>query len=210
MCFSAEVSIATLIIGLIGSTAVYTLGTIFDRIVAIFIAYVSLMQGIEWILWNNQSCDAFHKQISVLGMLLNAGQPIVLGLVALLMSPRANYYKLYIILIMLLYSIFVSFFFAQYKDNLQCTTPRPNDPHLVWNWTILPYYYVSWFMYIITVIFISLLGMPTLNRGILFAGATTASMITSILVYPRQNMGAMWCFFAVFTPIIYYAYRTII
>jgi len=207
MCFSEEVSFATLIIGLLGSSLVYTLGSASDHIIAFFIGYVSLMQGVEWILWKHQTCDSFHKKISVLGMLLNTAQPLILGVLVLLISPRSSYYKSSLISVMILYSLYSIFFVSQYKDTLQCTNPRSDDPHLVWNWTIMPYYYVSWFIYIFTVIIISLLGMPTLKAGILFAVTVTASMITSIFLYPRQDMGAMWCFFSVFAPPLYYIYR---
>jgi len=209
MCYSSEVSLLTLIVGLIGSGAVYTLGSAFDKIIGGFLAYVSLMQGIEWILWNNQACDSFHKKVSVLGMLLNFGQPIVLGLLILLFSDRMQYKKV-IISIMIVYTIYGLMYCSNYIKNLQCTNPRPNDPHLVWNWTILPSYYIAWTVYICTVIIISILGMPTINQGLFFAGSTLVAMIISIIVYPRQDMGAMWCFFTAYSPFLYYFFRTIL
>jgi hypothetical protein len=206
MCYSAEVSLVTLLVGLIGSAFVYTLGSEFDRIAALFIGYVSLMQGIELVLWNHQKCDTFHKKISVLGMLLNLGQPIVLGLLTLLISSRKEY-RIEIIGIMILYSAYCFYLFNSYNDNLQCTQPRANDPHLVWNWTILDSWRTDWAIYIIVACLISILGMPTFNQGLLFAGALFFSMITSIIVYPRQDMGAMWCFFSALSPPIYYFLR---
>ena len=180
MCFSKEVSLITLLVGVVGSAFVYTLGSDFDRIAALFLGYVSLMQGIELILWNHQKCDTFHKSISALGMLLNLGQPIVLGLLTLILNN---------------------------KENLRCTQPRANDPHLVWNWTILKSWRTDWAIYIIVACLISILGMPTFTQGMLFAGALFFSMIISIIVYPRQDMGAMWCFFSALSPPIYYFLR---
>jgi hypothetical protein len=43
MCYSEEVSLATFLIGIFGSIAVYTLGTTFDRIVALYLGYVAFM-----------------------------------------------------------------------------------------------------------------------------------------------------------------------
>jgi hypothetical protein len=209
MCYSSEVSLLTLIVGLLGSTAVYTLGSTFDKIIGLYLGYVSLMQGIEWILWNNQKCDSFHKKVSILGMLLNFSQPIILGLLILLFSDRIQH-KTTIISIMVAYIIYMLIYSSNYTKNLQCTNPRPNDPHLVWNWTILPFYYIGWFVYIFTVVVISVLGMPTLNQGIFFAGLAFTSMLVSILVYPRQDMGAMWCFFTAYSPFLYYFFRTIL
>ena len=92
MCYSAEASLATLVFGLAGSAGIYRLGSTYDHIIALYIGYVSLMQGIEWVLWKNQACDAFHKNVSVLGMLLNASQPLVLGAIILTLSPRTARY----------------------------------------------------------------------------------------------------------------------
>jgi len=206
MCYSAEASLVSLIAGLIGSALVYTLGSAFDRIFALFLGYVSLMQGIELILWNHQKCDVFHKKISVLGMLLNSSQPIVLGILVLALSNRKEY-RLEIIGILFLYSIYFIHFFNSYKEHLHCTQPRANDPHLVWNWTILDSWRADWAIYIIVACLISILGMPTFNQGILFAAGLFFSMITSIIVYPRQDMGAMWCFFAALSPPIFYFFR---
>lgn len=206
MCYSAEVSLVTLVVGLVGSIFVYTLGSVVDRIIALFLGYVSLMQGIELILWNHQKCDSFHKNISFLGMLLNMSQPIVLGFLILALSNRKEY-KIHIIGILILYSIFGLHIVNSYKKNLQCTQPRENDPHLVWNWTILESWRIDWAIYIITTCLILILGMPTLNQGILSAVCMFFSMIISIIVYPRQDMGAMWCFFASLVPPSYYFLR---
>jgi hypothetical protein len=209
MCFSAQASLATLIIGLAGSALVFTLNRSFDHIIALYIAYVSLMQGVEYALWSHQTCDELHKWISKIGMILNASQPLVLGLIVLLMSPRALKNSHAILLILAIYSVFAVFYFKEYTKDLQCTTPRPDDPHLVWNWGTLSSYHIWWTIYLVSVVLISILGMPTLNNGTDFALIAALGMGLSILVYPRQDMGAMWCFFTALTLPIYYVYRTV-
>lgn len=208
MCFSKEVSLFTLLIGTIGSFLDYSLGTITDKILGLLFGYVSLMQGIEFMLWSHQTCDAFHKNISFLGMLLNASQPFVFGLIILLVNTKLKY-KFSIIAIMLMYSIFAIHYSRKYSDGLRCTTPRPNDPHLVWNWTILESYYTAWAVYIITMVLLSILGMPTIFVGVVVAFVLLFGMSLSIIIYPRQDMGAMWCFFTVFLPLIYYVLRKV-
>ena len=197
-------SLLTLFIGLGGSAAVYTLGKTFDKIIACFLAYVALMQGIEWLLWRHQTCDNYHRQVSFMGMLLNTMQPFVLGCLSLIFSPRAAKNKEIILSLMFLNVFCNALFFKAYKKDLQCTTPRPNDPHLVWNWTILPYYWIFWIVYIVIFSLIMIFGMPTLYRGIVFSCFGVLTMSISIIVYPRQDMGAMWCFFTTFIPILYY------
>jgi len=207
MCFSAEVSLATLLIGLFGSSLVYSLGKPTDRIVALFLGYVSLMQGIEFILWKHQTCDNIHKGVSFLGATLNTLQPIVLGFLLLTISPRQTYAS-EIKTIMLLYLAFGMIYGLQYIfGDFMCTTPRKDDPHLVWNWTVMPYYEACWFSYILTSVSLCILGMPSLTSGLFFGGFYLITMIVSILNYKRQDMGAMWCFFTVFYPLVYYGYR---
>jgi hypothetical protein len=206
MCFSAEVSLATFLIGTIGSYFVYSLGTVVDKIVALFLAYVASMQAIEWILWNHQTCDSFHKNVSLAGMILNASQPIVLGLILLVLSAKPNN-RIPLILIMIATWIFAISYTQQYQGDLRCTTPRPNDPHLVWNWTTMKSYKWSWILYITSVVAILLIGMPTVRSGFFAAFFINIGMTTSMLVYPRQDMGAMWCFFAALTPPFYYIAR---
>jgi hypothetical protein len=207
MCFSAQASLATLIIGLLGSAIVYTLKRPFDHIIALYLAYVSLMQGVEYALWSHQTCDETHKWISRLGMVLNGTQPLVLGLIVMCMSQRASKNMVIILSIMVAYSVCAVLYFKEYTSGLQCTTPRADDPHLVWNWNILSSYHIWWTIYLATVVLISVFGMPTLKNGTDFALIGAIGMGLSILIYPRQDMGDMWCFFTALTPPIYYIYH---
>jgi hypothetical protein len=208
MCFSAEASLATLVVGLTGSALVYSLGTPTDKILALFLGYISLMQGIEWILWNHQTCDTLHKGVSVLGAALNGIQPIVLGLLLLAISPRQTY-AFEIKVIMIAYLALSLVYGIQYiLGDFMCTTPRKDDPHLIWNWTVMPYYELCWLLYIVTAVLLSILGMPTLKSGIVLGGTYLVTMFVSMYAYKRQHMGAMWCFFTAFIPLVYYGYRT--
>ena len=80
MCFSAEVSLGSFIIGIVFSIILFFQTKFQDyRIVSIFLGFVSLMQLIEYFLWKHQKCDNINKNLSYLGMILNHSQPIVLG-----------------------------------------------------------------------------------------------------------------------------------
>ena len=207
MCFSPEASLAALIAGLGGSYLVYGLGKPTDKILALFLGFVSLMQGIEFILWNHQTCDDFHKNVSVLGFLLNYVQPIVLGIVVLALSPRQTYRSL-IIGIMFTYGL-VGILMQLFNERISfCTTPRPDDPHLVWNWLNGDYYEMHWLSYTAISISILILGMPTLNTGIFMALVYSLTMAISKIIYKRESVGSMWCFFTAFSPFIYYISKT--
>ena len=206
MCFSPEASLAALIAGLVGSYFVYGLGTPTDKIIGLFLGFVSLMQGIEFTLWNHQTCDDFHKDVSFLGFVINLLQPVVLGGIILALSPRQSYRSL-IIGIMIAY-VLCGILIQIFNEKISfCTTPRPDDPHLVWNWLNGDYYHIHWIGYMIVSIAISILGMPTLNTGIRMAIVYSLTLAISKLIYKRESVGSMWCFFTAFLPFLYFIQR---
>jgi hypothetical protein len=183
---------------------VYNLGTVIDRIIGGYLGYVSIMQLIELLLWSHQTCDSYHKNLSIAGMFLNTTQPIVLGLLVLLFSPKKSPW---IYALIVTYSIGVAYYATEYTSDLQCTTPKEKDPHLVWNWSILPSSNSWLILYILTSMGIAILGIPNLLQGIKVALFMAVTMLVSTIVYPRQDMAAMWCFFTAFVPMGYYLSR---
>ena len=206
MCYSETMSLVAFLLGIAGSTLVYTLGAPADRIIALTMGYISFIQIIEWLLWRHPVCDTYHKQISIAGMWINGLQPVILGVLTLLLSPRTTY-KPIVLGIVLFYLVFALKYCDQYSPGLQCTTQRPKDPHLVWNWLIMPSYQIMWILFITSVSLIGIFGMPTLSSGIFIAASFIVSMITSMIVYPRQDVGSMWCFFAFLISPTYYMLR---
>ena len=90
MCFSSEASIRSLTAGLLGSFLCVSLGTATDKIMGYFLGFVSLMQGIEYLLWKHQTCNHYNRAISILGMVLNHLRPVILGIVVLLLNPKTQ------------------------------------------------------------------------------------------------------------------------
>ena len=169
--------------------------------------FVSFMQGIEWLLWRHQTCDTYHKTVSLLGFFLNGLQPFVLGALVIIFTQK-NVFP--ILCTLFIYSLITALYAIQYTSDLHCTIQHKGDPHLLWNWTIMPYYVITWITYITSVMIICMLGMPTMGTAIFSATGMLLTMIASIILYPRQHMGAMWCYFSTFLPIIYYTYRSFI
>ena len=209
MCFSAEVSLAALILGLGGGALVWSLDTPFDHIVGAFTAFVALMQGIEFLLWRHQRCDTTHKAISVAGMWLNHLQPLVLGGLILLLSTRQDY-AWAVESIMALYTAIIVPYSLQYTDKggSHCTVARPNDPHLLWRWNIQDYHRPLYWFFLACFVAIGTLGMPTVGQGIVFSVVGVGLyLLSKFLFYQRETVGSLWCFFVAFVPIVYYIFR---
>jgi hypothetical protein len=202
MCFSFEASISAFVLGILGSVLIFRLGTVDDKIFGLFFGYVSLMQGIEGVLWKHQKCDDFHKNVTSLGMILNMSQPLFLLFASRLFYPsNKNITLLYAIA--LLYMSYEIYHFIQFQQTSHCTTPQKDDPHLIWSWLNMKDTYITWTVYLSTLFLMFTFGMKSINSGLFagFGGLITA--LLSSMFYPGRSVGSIWCFFTAFIPVLY-------
>jgi hypothetical protein len=203
MCFSAEVSMVAFLIGFGSSVALWFMNTSPDyRIIAVFFAYISLMQLLEFFLWNNQKCDEINKNLSYIGLIITHLQPVILGLITILLSKAPNIPA--IIGVLIIYSLCMIPYSLQFKDteDLQCTHRIPGNPHLIWTWNDLPNAAYVYVVYLLAFILIPFLGFKSVKNATIFAITTVSSFQISSLFYKRA-MGTMWCFFGAFVPVGY-------
>jgi hypothetical protein len=207
MCYSKEVSITTFLIGVSFSALLIFRGPTDDKIVGLFLAYISFMQAFEYLLWSNQKCDDVNKNISLTAMFFLHLEPVVLAAIALLLSPIQST-KPVILLLVAIYAFIAIPFTQQYlRAEPECTLRKEPDPHLFWPWTAKP---KSLQMY---VIFAGLLSIiPILSLRDKAYGYTTGflamfTFVVSGIVYKREFVGSMWCFFGSFVPALLYFLR---
>jgi hypothetical protein len=209
MCFSANVSLFTFIIGIIGAILCISLGETMDIVFGLFLGFVSLMQFIEYLLWNHQVRNNYNRLLSIIGMILNHSQPIVLGIILLLVSKYNDYNKyviLTIIIIYLLFAIVYSIFFLKNMNN-QYTIKNKRTKHLDWKWNEEKYGVFFYGIFLLSFVLLFIYGMPTLKQGIYLAFFTVFLYLTTLLFYFSKHLGSMWCFYSAFVPIIYYIIR---
>jgi hypothetical protein len=202
MCFSKEVSATTFLLGMAGSLYIYFgMGSPTDKIIGAFLAYISLMQGIEYLLWDHQLCDEYHKAISYSGMWLSHMQPVVLGVLMLIFGNPE--YRNWIWAIIAGYTAVIVPYSLQYDNvgDMRCSVPRAENPHLVWNWGNMPYCNIVYIIFLAAFVALFMLGMK--KNGAWLAGISVATFLISNALYPRESMGAIWCFFAAFVPMGY-------
>jgi hypothetical protein len=207
MCFSARISLLSFTFGIIGSILVYTLDGPSNKIISLFLAFVSFMQLIEYFLWKHQICDYYNKLLSKIGMWLNHLQPVVLGLLVIIFN-NTNHNMFYVSLIILLYLCGIIPYSLQYKniENLQCTIRNIKTQHLSWKWNDLKYNKIIYTLFFCSaLILIFYIGLPNETLKIYAVIATIITYVSSVLIY-RNNIGALWCFYTAFIPIIYYLY----
>lgn len=209
MCFSKNASAISFIVGVVGSLLCVSLGTVTDKIFGYLLLYVSSMQAIEYLLWSHQKCDTYNRIVSIVGMLLNNFQPLVLGFIIIVINPKIRHISLFY-LSMFIYLCAVIPYSLSFLTNkkIQCTIKNKKTNHLEWNWNNMNYYKLVYLLFIISSCVMSILGFPTLLTGCLFAFFIVFSYTTTALFY-SNSVGALWCYYVVFTPIVYYILRKI-
>ena len=207
MCFSKNASAFSFIVGVVGSLLCVSLGTMTDKIFGYILLYVSSMQAIEYLLWSHQKCDTYNRIVSIIGMLLNNFQPLVLGFIIIALNPKIRHISLFYlsIFIYLCVAIPYSLIFLTNKK-IQCTIKNKKTNHLEWNWNSMTYYKLVYLMFIISSCVMCILGFPTIMGGWLFAFFIVFSYTTTALFY-SSSVGALWCYYIVFVPIVYYILR---
>jgi hypothetical protein len=202
MCYSAEVSLLTFTIGFGFSILLTMQNNKFHNLLGYFLGFVSFMQFIEFLLWNHQICDTYHKSLSVFGMILNHAQPIILALVTGYIY-RTNIIALAVIAI--IYLAVIIPYSTQYTTALQCSTVNPGsgNPHLVWNWNNMSYSTLVYSVFLVAFVAIALFGMPQ-SEGQCFAIVAVLTYAGSSLIYERNVVGSLWCFWVAFIPAIIY------
>ena len=199
MCVSEEVSLATFLIGTIGSIFLWIYGKGEDRVFAVIFAFIVLMQGVEFLLWRHQRCDSWHRSVSLFGAWINILQPVVAGLMLLLLVPNASPW---IWAVLGAYLLLIVPYVLRFQGDLRCTTPRPGNPHLVWGWTNMPGNVFLWITYLAAFIGVMYLGISRRSaHG--FTVVFLASLALTALFYPRESVGSIWCVTAALVPVGY-------
>jgi hypothetical protein len=102
MCYNANVSLGTYIIGMIGSIYLYTLNYIPESILYTFVIQ---MQLIEYFLWKNQECKKTNEITTKLGIIINHLEPIAFYIGILLFSIKTL--PLFVHVMVLIYMIII-------------------------------------------------------------------------------------------------------
>jgi hypothetical protein len=194
MCYNKEVSITTYIAGIIGCINLYFNFNL--KIEAIFFGCVIHMQLIEYIIWDNISCNQTNIIASKFGTIINHIEPIVLWVAILLLSSKVlpmwvNKYMIIFLIITIFYTLDV---FPK-----ECTTvTEESSPHLYWKWNRQHATERYYGLFLLT---LNILMITGLEHGYHLAFITTVAFIISYKIYfKNKTVGAMWCFIAAYTP----------
>lgn len=204
MCFSKNISLFTFLTGIIGGLLCYQIGTPDYKIIGLFFMFVSLMQGIEYLLWNHQICDNYNKLISSLGMILNHLQPIILCLLLFIYSKsKFNENKKLILTLITIYIVFIIPYSLKFKN--QCTMKNDNN-NLNWEWNHMVNGQIVYSLFLLCLV---VFGYFLPNLGKSFSLFALLSYGISYFIYSQQHIvGQIWCMFSAFGPLLYFLFYT--
>jgi hypothetical protein len=198
MCYNKQVSITTYIAGMIGCINLYF--NLNLKVEAIFFGFVIQMQLIEYIIWDNISCNDTNIITSKFGTIINHMEPIVLWVAILLLSSKVL--PMWINIYMIIFVIITIFYTLDVFPNKCTTVTKESSPHLHWEWNYnsssIYYIYMYYGLFLLT---FNILMITGLEYGYHLAFLTTLSFIISFKIYDKnKSVGAMWCFIAAITP----------
>lgn len=205
MCFNDKASLLTFVIGVIGSICLMKYGNpkfkkdnIVSGIFLLFIAGIQLMDFFFWIDLKNKL--GINKITTIIGPLLNVGQPIILYIIKLLyFKPKnilsMNNYNLPIFILNLLYFINLMIIYISFITTSTLITGTSNG-HLKWPWIK---YSTPWAYLILLAI--NIFYLMDFNYSLMLFLIIYSFLILSV-VYFSYNAGELWCFFGSFIPLI--------
>lgn len=218
MCFNKETSIVSYLTGTIFSCLILNKGIKEKNknfiITGIFFIVICLMQLNEYFIWKNQNCDDKNSFWSIVIMIVLLLQVIVLYICI----KKYHNIKFYIDLIFIIFIILAIYSIIILIKNRKKLCSKPTKKHCRLEWASLKYLYKNNKLLIITVTLGYMLLLLLLSEKIKFKinsfllkhfikFALVLSVLVSIYLEKVDFFnifGSLWCFIAVFFPLIYY------
>lgn len=203
MCYSKDLSLASLSFGIIASLSLICFGneqsSLTNRAIGYFFLFVTLMQLVEYFLWIDIDCvNGLNKVGALLGPIFNHLQPIVLLLLANIYLQPTNFISSSIIIpANVLYLFYVGYQYYKYVSNPSNLCVKTNAcDHLDWTWKN-DFNYTFYF----AISFINIANFYTNTNLMISFGISYLLLIISIFNF-NKNIGEFWCLMVTGVPFI--------
>ena len=200
MCYSPEVSLRSFIIANIGCVFLWHV----QPVLALFFAFVSLMQLYDFIFWKNQSKNIINAVFTKVAMITNHLQPIIFALLIMKLGnqqikPLSKWLTIVYTLVAIVYTIL----YWNWSDYTLVTPTSRGSLHWKWNNVnniLLEQLVYGLFLATLLVLAYQHFETP-LNYFVMFLFA--ASFFMSLRKYDMTgNTGRFWCNYASYLPVI--------
>lgn len=199
MCYSLTDSVVAFMVNIISSYLLFVKYTQPEiRLVALFSAYVGVMQFWDIMFWLNPGKNKTNFYSTKLATIWLHLEPIALSLIILYLFKKI---KTATLVITMLYSVLLIIYMARYWKEINYTETCCGN-RVVWNWTYKKYagiLYAPFFLSFLVAIYQYLDG-PIRNLSLFYVSFT---YLFSFIKYDiEKNTGRFWCFFGAFFPLI--------
>jgi hypothetical protein len=211
MCYSKELSLKSFLVGLITSILLIHFGNKDKQksnlFIGLFFIFVSLMQLVEYSLWNDINCNTGENTfVSKLAPVLNHMQPIIFILLASYLLSSKNIIRNNVVLLLniiyIVYCIYKYYNYILTKES-NCTGTN-SDNHLDWPWK-----YDFNYTYYHLILFINLINYTNNIDVIVSMIISYALLMLSIFKF-NKNIGEFWCMMVTAVPLIIFIKQIII
>jgi len=195
MCYTAEASAYSFIVGITVSSYLYTQPSSDLKIIGGIFFLVSFMQLFDYVFWNAQTKET-NRLFTKLAVIVNNIQPLVLAyLIYKYKGPVKGENLVY------LYGIvMVIFMMSNWKSLSETTVGKDGSLYWSWNhWEYSGYFYI---FFLGMLLYLSYYNLSTpYNKVLPFI--ILSLYIVTYFKYGVEVYGRFWCFFAPFIPLVF-------
>jgi hypothetical protein len=203
MCYSEELSLLSLSVGLIASLALIYFGNKesanTNKMIGYFYLFVTLMQLVEYFLWLDQGCNNGLNYIgSMIGPILNHLQPVLMLVLANMYLESANVISMRALIpLNVIYLIYAYYKYGSYISDSSNLCVETNEcDHLNWTWK-KDFNYLFYFI----ISFINAINFYENKNFMVVFAASYLLLLLSIFNF-NKNVGEFWCLMVTAVPLI--------
>jgi hypothetical protein len=205
MCFSAKTSLTTFLLGTTFSVLLIKYGNPSYKsdnyVFGIMLLFISAIQLMDFTFWMDlKNTMGLNKLATIIGPLLNVGQPTILYVIKLLyFTPNvlsATNFNWQVMVLNVLYALYLLAMYFRFITNETQLTTSTSHGHLNWPWLKYanPYYYLILFA-------VNIFYLTDFKYSLGMFIITYFFLYLSYKWFP-YNMGELWCFFGSFIPVV--------
>ena len=205
MCFSAKTSLITFLLGTTFSILLIKYGNPSYKsdnyVFGIMLLFISSIQLMDFTFWMDlKNTMRLNKLATIIGPLLNVGQPTILYIIKLLyFTPNvlsAANFNWQVMVLNALYALYLLAMYFRFITTEKQLTTSTSHGHLDWPWLKYanPYFYLILFA-------VNIFYLTNFKYSLTMFAVTYFFLYLSYKWFP-YNMGELWCFFGSFIPAI--------
>jgi hypothetical protein len=205
MCFSAKTSLITFLMGTTFSILLIKYGNSTyksdNRVFGIMLLFISAIQLMDFTFWMDlKNTMGLNKLATIIGPLLNVGQPTILYIIKLLyFTPNvlsASNFNWQVMVLNAFYVLYLLSMYFRFITTETRLTTSTSHGHLDWPWLKYanPYFYLILFA-------VNIFYLTDFKYSLGMFIITYFFLYLSYKWFP-YNMGELWCFFGAFIPVV--------